>query len=239
MKKRIEKLIPYYGVVPLVLALTVNMAVYMGARLIAGGWHHYNMESWLDRRIPFWSPSVVIYLGCYLFWIVNYILMVRQEKEEVCKFFVGDLLSRLVCLFFFCALPTTNVRPEVADQGFWNRVMLFVYHIDAADNLFPSIHCLVSWFCYIGLRGRKDIPGWYRKASCIMAVLVCVSTLTTKQHVIPDVLAGILLAEACRYLGKKPFLWKPYEKFLDAVNERLFRNRKGGTLCQERKQLET
>lgn len=40
--------------------------------------------------------------------------------------------------------------------------MRFVYAVDAADNLFPSIHCLVSWFCYIGLRGRRDIPVWYR-----------------------------------------------------------------------------
>ena len=32
--------------------------------------------------------------------------------------------------------------------------MRFLYQVDAADNLFPSIHCLTSWFCYIGIRGR-------------------------------------------------------------------------------------
>lgn len=26
----------------------------------------------------------------------------------------------------------------------------------------PSIHCLVSWFCYIGIRGRSNIPKAYR-----------------------------------------------------------------------------
>ena len=106
--------------------------------------------------------------------------------------------------------------------------MLLVYRIDAADNLFPSIHCLVSWFCYIGIRGRKEIPMWYRGASCVMAVLVCVSTLTTKQHVIIDVAGGVLLAEACYWIAKKPVLFRNYEKVLDFINAKIFTKGKMG-----------
>lgn len=39
--------------------------------------------------------------------------------------------------------------------------MRLLYWIDAADNLFPSIHCLVSWLCWIGVRRRRDIPYGY------------------------------------------------------------------------------
>ena len=148
IRKRLSGLVPVYGIFPLIMAVTVNTAVYGGSRMIAGEWHHYNIESPLDRLVPFWPPSVLIYLGCYLFWAVNYVLIARQGKKEVCQFFTADFLSRMVCLVFFLVFPTTNIRPELAQDGLWNWLMEFVYSVDAADNLFPSIHCLVSWFCY-------------------------------------------------------------------------------------------
>lgn len=219
-------LLPQYGIVPLIFAFVFNMAVYCGARVIAGDWKHYDIESPLDALIPFWAPSVVVYLGCYLFWAANYILIASQEKKSVCQFFAADFISRVVCFIFYLVLPTTNTRPVIEPDGFWNQAMLFLYRTDAADNLFPSIHCLVSWFCYIGLRGRKEIPKWYRSLSCLLAILVCISTLTTKQHVVLDVFGGVFLAEVCYWIGKIPAVWGVYEKLLDRVNEKLFT--KGG-----------
>ena len=215
--------IPKVSAVPLILAFSFNMAVYGGARMIAGDWHHYNIESFLDRMIPFVPMSAVIYLGCYLFWIVNYILIARQEKREVCQFFAADFLSRAVCFVIYLLFPTTNTRPVVEPDGFWNQVMLLIYEVDAADNLFPSIHCLVSWFCYIGVRGNAKIPAWYQNVSCLLALLVCVSTVTTKQHVLVDVFGGVLLAQICLWIGKKPLVWGFYEKVLDKINGRIFR----------------
>lgn len=233
---RLTSVVPAYSIFPLLVALAFNLSVYGITRLIAGEWHHYNIESPIDRMIPFWPPSVIIYFGCYLFWVVNYILMGRQGKKEVCQFFAADFISRVVCMIFYLAFPTTNVRPAVEPAGFWNQAMLFLYRIDAADNLFPSIHCLVSWFCYIGLRGRKDIPAWYRWFSCVMALLVCISTLTTKQHVIVDVIGGVLLAELCLYIGKKPAVWGTYKKFADGVYNKVFSRKTNAAL--ERKHEE-
>ena len=213
-----SKIIKKYSIIP----VSFNMAVYFGSRIIAGNWHHYNIESSLDRLIPIWAPSVIIYLGCYLFWAANYIIIAQQEKDTVCQFFSADFLSRIVCLIFYLVVPTTNVRPNVDPSGFWNQLLLYLYSIDAADNLFPSIHCLVSWFCYIGIRGNQKIPKWYRGLSCIMALLVCASTLLTKQHVIIDVIGGILLAEFCIWFSKKTSIWKVYQNILDYLNKKIF-----------------
>lgn len=217
--KKIVQLIPKYSIIPLIFSFSFNMIVYSGSRIITGEWHHYNIESSLDHQIPFWAPSIVIYLGCYLFWAANYILIACQEKKEVYRFFSADFLSRIICLAFFLLFPTTNIRPELAPTDFWNKSMLFLYSVDAADNLFPSIHCLVSWFCYIGIRGKKEIPLWYRTASCIMALLVCLSTLLTKQHVIIDVAGGILLAEICFWLGGNAVIFGMYEKLQNGINK--------------------
>lgn len=227
IRKILDTIIPKYSLIPLIFAVAFNLAVYGGSRMIAGEWPHHNIEGSLDRLIPFLPPTVIIYLGCYLFWIVNYILIARQEKKEVCQFFSADFLSRVVCLVCYLVYPTTNTRPAVEPDGFWNQVVFYLYRIDAADNLFPSIHCLVSWFCYIGLRGKEEIPRWYRTASCVMAILVCISTLTTKQHVIPDVIGGIFLAEVALCIGKKAKIWGTYEKILNKINGKLLS--KGGS----------
>lgn len=207
-------MIPEYSWIPFILAFPFNSAIYVAARLIARGWHHYNMESSLDRMIPFWTPAVAVYLGCYLFWTVNYILAARQDKTSVCRFFWSDFIAHVICFAIFLLFPTTNIRPSVRPDGIWNRAMLWVFSVDAADNLFPSIHCMVSWFCFIGVRGRREIPLWYKIFSAVMALMVCASTLFTRQHVILDVFGGVLLAELCFYIGKRKGPRRIYERIL-------------------------
>ena len=193
----------------------------------AGGWYHHNIETGVDRRFPFVPEILVINFGCYVFWAVNYILIARQDRRSVYQFFTGDFISRCVCLVSFLAFPTTNTRPLITGSGLWNQAALWLYSIDAADNLFPSIHCLVSWFCYLGIRGRKEIPRWYQRVSMVIAILVFASTLLTKQHVIVDVAGGILLAESCFFIGRKTDLYRIYERFGSRIEQKIRRLTEG------------
>lgn len=213
-----KRLLPDYTVLPLAFAVLVNFSVYGGAKLLAAGLKHHNIASALDNRIPFIPQFLIIYVSCYLFWIVNYILIARQDKERCYQFFTADFLSRIICLIFFVVFPTTNIRPNVAGPGFWNLGMRILYTLDTPVNLFPSIHCLVSWFCYIGLRRDDRVPLWYRRFSCIAAVSVFLSTLFVKQHVLIDVAGAVILAELCQRLGRLPVLWKTYGRIFDRLN---------------------
>ena len=217
----VTRMLPAYGVFPLVFSFIFNCLVYSGSRMIAGGWYHHNIETGLDRSLPFVPQFLVVYFGCYIFWAVNYILIARQERHRVYQFFTGDFLSRCICLVFFLVYPTTNTRPVITDAGLWNQAALWLYSVDAADNLFPSIHCLVSWFCYLGIRGNQKVPVWYQRVSMVIAVLVFVSTLLTKQHVIADVAGGVILAELCFCIGRKTELYRIYEKFGSRIEQKI------------------
>ena len=219
--KGLTRILPAYGVFPVIFSFVFNCLVYSGSRMIAGGWYHHNIETGVDRSIPFVPEFLVIYFGCYVFWAVNYILIARQDRRSVYQFFTGDFISRCVCLVSFLAFPTTNTRPLITGSGLWNQAALWLYSIDAADNLFPSIHCLVSWFCYLGIRGRKEIPRWYQSVSMVIAILVFASTLLTKQHVIVDVAGGILLAEFCFFIGRKTDLYRIYERFGSRIEQKI------------------
>ncbi len=228
-KDNILGFIPRYAVIPLISAFVFNTLIYTGTMVLCKDFHHYDFTTSFDRMVPVIPEFTSIYLICYIFWALNYILNIfwalnyilicRIGKEHMYRFLVGDFLSRVICGVIFVLLPTTLVRPEITGTGFWDQALRMVYSIDQSANLFPSIHCLVSWFCYIGIRGKREIPQWYRRFSMIFALLVCVSTQVTKQHYIIDVAGGLLLGEVCYWIGQKTQwyqnLWKVFQK----VNE--------------------
>ena len=100
--------------------------------------------------------------------------------------------------------------------------MRFVYAADPATNLFPSIHCLVSWMCFIGIRKQKHIPVWYKVFSAVFALLVFASTQFTKQHYIIDVFAGAAIAELSYFIGTHTNFYKKIWRFFDKVNNVVF-----------------
>ena len=222
MKEKSDEIlfIPKVMIVPLIVSATWNSITYFGSRMLTTNWNHINAEVFFDAKIPFVPWTVFIYLSCYIFWVVNYVLGCRQDIEEAFRFISADFFAKTICLLCFLIMPTTNVRPEVMPEGIWNQIVIHLYNTDAADNLFPSIHCLTSWFCYIAVRKNEKIPKLYVWFSLLYAISVCISTLTTKQHVIIDVIGGVGLAEGSYFVVKYGFM-RIYKKLSTKISGKL------------------
>lgn len=221
-KKTIGRWIPEYGFLSLIACFLANGIVYWGCQLLMLDKKHHDLTSKLDNQIPFVKEWVIIYVVCYVFWAINYILISREGKEKWFRFAFADLLSRLICGIIFIVFPTTNIRPVISGNDFTSWLMNFIYQIDPALNLFPSIHCLVSWFCFIGIRRSKKIPLWYKVFSCIFAVLVFASTQFTKQHYLIDIVGGVLIAELSYFIAYHTKVYLGVERFFTWVNKGLF-----------------
>ena len=172
-----------------------NLFVYYGSRLVTVNRPHIDLSNSIDNAIPVIPWMILIYYGCYAFWVLNYCLCVKFEKSDCNRVITAHFIGETVCLVFFLLLPTTMTRPEITGTGFFDSLLRMTYTIDRADNLLPSLHCFVSWLCYIGVRGNKQIPLWYRVTSLVIALSVFVSTVTVKQHVVIDIAVGAALAE--------------------------------------------
>ncbi len=218
LKKYIEPILPLYAIIPLIGSFVFNTMVYSTTMALCADLPHYDFTTDLDRMVPVISWFVYIYFLSFPFWAVNYILIARGEKKQFFQFLTADLASRVVCLFFFVFLPTTNVRPEITGTSLSDEILRWLYSIDQPTNLFPSIHCLVSWFCFIGIKKRTDIPVWYKGFSCIFAVLVFVSTQVTKQHYLVDVIGGVLLAEVTYRVSHRIEAYRYVQKFYEKIN---------------------
>ena len=223
IEKRVNKWLPFYAMIPLVFVFAFNCIVYWTTMALGKEWYHYDFTLSFDRAVPFVPGWIYIYLSCYLFWIVNYVLSAHFGKPRFYRFIAADLTSRVICLALYMFLPTTNIRPELLGSGISMDLMRWLYAADQPVNLFPSIHCLVSWLAYIAVRGQTKIPRWYRCFSCLFALAVIASTQFTKQHYIVDAIAAIAIAEGMWWLSNRFPYYKIAEHAFERINHKIRR----------------
>ena len=199
MQNPIRKYIPRYASFPLLLSGGMQLFVYYGQRLLVHilGLSYSNWTTGADHFFPLIPASSLVYFGSFFFWIYFYI-KISQDSEVSCyRLIAAEFLAKLICLFFFLFFPTTMERPEIPGHDVFSQIMRFLYWIDEPTNLFPSMHCMTAWFC---LRPLFDCQNLKHKRRWILGcafgvLLICLSTLCTKQHVVVDVFGGIAAAE--------------------------------------------
>lgn len=204
--ERLNNILPKYAIIPLISALLINNCVYIGAAQFRNFLTFSSLETSLDKQIPLLTPFVIFYVLAYIQWGLNYILIGRDSKKLCYQFVLGDILSKIICLFFFILLPTTLTRPEIRGTDILSQLVRLIYSIDAPVNLFPSIHCLESWCCIraafkMKLKTKRRTR-WYQVMTIFMSLGVFASTIFIKQHVIIDVFGGIAAFEGGMILAK-------------------------------------
>lgn len=227
MKKRLNlrvdagfaRFFPPYAWLPAILIPAYNMLVFYGTRLVNRLYPAHAVSTPLDDFIPFLPWFVLFYVLAYLQWGLCYFTTLRHSRALCYETLSVNLIAKSVCLICFLAFPTAIVRPEVTGSGLWNTLVRWIYSVDAPDNLFPSIHCLESWISMRSLWRTKEIPLPVRIANGVLTLFVCASTLFVKQHVLPDVLGGILAVELGYFLTRVTGL----DRFLRRLEPRFSR----------------
>lgn len=216
MMNRIYKLIPRRCLLPLVLVVAFNMLSYYGGMLLSGLFPMHDWTLALDRLIPLSPLWTVIYVSSFPLWFINYVRISRDHDQMVYRLAAADITGKLIALAFFVFLPTTLEQPSLEGLGAEAFLLRVIYFFDQPVNLFPSLHCFMSWLSF---RPMLDCKGfkWFDKAfALVLCLLIFVSTLTTKQHVFVDVLGGWALAEVCYDLAPR----LPAIRLLRRVNRR-------------------
>ena len=197
-KELLKEYIPGWSLPPLIAILAVNCLIYWGSSALTAGRYHYDFTTAFDRAVPLLPGFVWIYILAFPFWAAGYMLAARRGKDLFYRFVATDLTIHFICFICFILIPTTNIRPEIAGNTISEKILLLVYSLDGGSspsNLFPSIHCYVSWMCWRGVAGSEKVPKWYQKFSLVFAVLIIISTQVLKQHYIVDAIAALVLVE--------------------------------------------
>lgn len=228
MKKKISAFFSKYGyaIILSLMVLIIDIVVYYVAPIIGKNFKARNLSiNGFDDKMPLIKFFFIPYLLSYPFWFIVPIIA-GKNKERLCNWFIATSISLFIVAIIYCFMPTTIDRPideMLASNSALDRLIGKFYLMDGGYNpsaCFPSIHCLLSVFCYIAVRGQKNIHIAARIATLIMAVLILLATEFTKQHYIVDMISSITLAELTFFICNKFNLGKGLCSLIEKIENR-------------------
>lgn len=148
----------------------------------------YDLSLPIDRALPFWPWTMVIYQSFFLMLLVAAWVCPAREYLRI---LAGVLLANLMCYAGFVLWTSHYPRPSCTtiESAFWREIFCAIFAKDAPGNTFPSIH--VSVTLLVTLRMLRRAWPWFW---LLWGALICLSTLTVKQHFVVDLLGGMVVA---------------------------------------------
>ena len=148
LRRLLHKIVPPENSLPLAITGLMNLIAFSGPKLLQVlGWSlpMHDMTAAFDRAFPFSPVWVFVYVAAFPFWIYQYSVVAKESRSLCYRLVAADFAAKVICLLFFVLLPTHNVRPPLETGGFTGWAMRTIWLLDTPTNLFPSIHCFVSW----------------------------------------------------------------------------------------------
>ena len=167
-----------------------------------------NLATDLDKAIPLLPVFVIPYLSFLPLVFAFVPVLLRQSPELFRSYFLAMLASQMVMNIFYLVVPATVPRPPLSSNDVFSVLLRdLVWQVDNPVNTFPSNHVTFSVIAILVLT-RCLLDNRLRLALQIWFGVICLSTLLVHQHVIADVVSGVLLGVgACWFalrVSKRP-----------------------------------
>jgi membrane-associated phospholipid phosphatase len=157
----------------------------------------YYWELPIDKKIPLIPIFIIPYLFYFIYTAIAIVAL--WSTKWLYPFFIATFIAYVIALLFWYFVPNGVKRPVIKENGFFHRALRHMYTKDGDTNGFPSAHVFVALICmhYLILA--------YPANAFIIAlggILICASTVFTKQHYIIDVPGGAIVYIASVYLSQ-------------------------------------
>ena len=141
--------------------------------------------------VPLIKPFIYFYDSWYPFIIICAFLVYKNSKDTFRYLIATMLLTALMAQITFIIYPSMVVRPDIEVHSVTDWLINFTYKGDNPPvNCLPSMHC---FYCFItsyyilkckNLKNKWLVVGY--------SMLIVLSTLFVKQHVVEDVLLALI-----------------------------------------------
>ena len=156
----------------------------------------------IDKQIPVLPIFVIPYLSFIpiLFVVVPAILWKRPGDFK--RFGLVVFITQMILNVLYLVVPATLVRPVLSGSDPFTVLLRdLIWKLDEPINTFPSNHVALSVVAILTLgfisRWRK-----YRLLQ-VWLLLVCASTLFVHQHVVLDVIGGVVCGGVVAVLANR------------------------------------
>ncbi len=179
--------------------VSVGLLVYFAGGYALVGWfnehfaHPLHAATALDRALPLIPAFVVFYLLGDVF-VFGVLFVVRDRRTfDVAAIAMAMMLT--VAFLTFLLFPIEMHKQIALGNDLFSRLTRFQQVTDTGFNTFPSLHVALNTFAYLVM--VRERPRWRWRLLPVL-VLIILSTLFVKQHLVVDVIGGLVLA-ACGY----------------------------------------
>lgn len=201
------------GIVGIIFLLLFDSTLYFISKLIQT--KPNLLTSTLDNKLPFIESFIYIYASWYLLLIIVPIILYCKDKNKYYQYFTATILAVIISNIIFIIYPTTVIRPTIQSNNITNYLINLIYQIDTpAINCFPSLHCLISFLFIYSIKNEK-INKILKIAITILSILVILSTVLIKQHIIIDVISGFILSIIVWIIVTKTNISKYIKKIIE------------------------
>jgi membrane-associated phospholipid phosphatase len=154
--------------------------------------------TWLDTALPLVPAFIVFYMLGYFFVFAPCFIV--RERHAFRAAIIAFCLSMAVAFIFFRYLPIEMHKTYASGDDWFSKLAYFQQSKDTAYNNFPSLHVGLNVYAYalIAWQWRRINVAWL-----VLPVLIVISTMLVKQHLLIDVLGGLALASAGFLLFRK------------------------------------
>jgi membrane-associated phospholipid phosphatase len=143
----------------------------------------------VDRRIPFLGWTVWIYHTQFFFLLAS--VRLTRRAATITRALYAMAATSLISFAVFFVYPTTLPRAESAAGALTRQAFALLYTLDGPTNCLPSLHVALACIAALAIGEAERRARW---AAWLWAALITISTLTTKQHYLADVVAGLCVA---------------------------------------------
>lgn len=146
----------------------------------------------LDRYVP----TIPIFIIPYLFATAAFIAIpifffCKLDFRKTKIYLLTQTTASLISYIIFYTYPTSVIRETINGIGIFDNALRWLHSADRPSAAFPSGHVFQS--IIIGYFLWKYFP---KSKSYILIILpiIIVSTIFLKQHYMPDIFGGIVVA---------------------------------------------
>jgi membrane-associated phospholipid phosphatase len=179
----------------LVLSYAVFAAVYLGAAHLGTSRAIMLTPGALDVLLPRLDWTVWVYMSQLPFLAV---VLWRAPDAARSRVLGAMAVATLLAAAVFIAYPTMLPRHADLGQDATGALWSLLYLVDVPGNCFPSLHVALA-----ALATRAVPAERWRTLAVAWAAAIALSTITTGQHLIIDVIGGLALAASSWLIVKR------------------------------------
>lgn len=178
---------------PLSLLLTLPLLSFIYLWLNHPTNEIHSLVTDLDQKIPFIKIFIIPYISLQAFVAINLLYFYWRDRQTYYRTIITLNLSMVICFIIYYFFQTTVPRPPLNGGGMLNKLLRLTYSVDEPFNAFPSIHTMASFIMIKAIGQSNARNRWNSLIINTIAVLIIISTQLIKQHVLFDLVAGVVL----------------------------------------------